>query len=80
MRGDPSRRALSTPRARPSRNGVRSVSQGRVKLVRGSANTEVRVTPVSRSAAPRVSRSFSKVPQISTASKPAAAAARTRSA
>ena len=77
MRGAPSRRAFATPRARPSKNGPRSVP-GRVKLVRGSARTEVRATPLSDSALARALTSLSRVPHISTASKPAAAAARTR--
>src|SRR5215469_5893943 len=79
IRGTPSRRAFSTPRSRPSKNGPKSVP-GKVKFVRGSARTEVSATPLSDSAFARALTSLSRVPHISTASKPAAAAARTRAA
>src|SRR5215211_7870306 len=47
--------------------------------MRGPASSEVSCTPVSGSALPRESRSLSVENHISTASKPASAAARTRS-
>src|SRR5829696_8848686 len=78
MRGQASRRACSTATSSPSCAGARSVP-GKVKPIRGPAIIEVSCTPVSASAFARESRSLSVENHISTASKPAAAAARTRS-
>jgi hypothetical protein len=79
MRGQFSSRAFSTPRSRPSKNGLRSVP-GSVKFVRGSASTDVSETPVSCRRLRSDGMSWLDVPHISTASKPAAAAALIRSA
>src|SRR5215213_1993847 len=78
IRGQPSCRACSTAMSSPSCAGARSVP-GKVKPIRGPASSEVSCTPVSASALARESRSLSVENHISTASKPAAAAARTRS-
>src|SRR3954452_22892905 len=78
IRGQPSCRACSTATSSPSWAGARSVP-GKVKPMRGPDSSEVTCTPVSASALARESRSLSVVNHISTASKPAAAAARTRS-
>src|SRR3954452_18314770 len=78
IRGQPSCRACSTATSSPSWAGARSVP-GKVKPIRGPASSDVSCTPVSASALARESRSLSVENHISTASKPAAAAARTRS-
>src|SRR4051794_37284022 len=78
IRGQPSCRACSTATSSPSWAGARSVP-GKVKPMRGPASSDVSCTPVSASALARESRSLSVENHISTASKPAAAAARTRS-
>src|SRR3954452_15756845 len=78
IRGQPSCRACSTATPSPSWAGARSVP-GKVKPIRGPASSDVSCTPVSASALARESRSLSVENHISTASKPAAAAARTRS-
>src|SRR4051794_33187577 len=78
IRGQPSCRACSTATSSPSWAGARSVP-GKVKPMRGPASSDVSWTPVSASALARESRSLSVENHISTASKPAAAAARTRS-
>src|SRR3954447_10451790 len=78
IRGQPSCTACSTATSSPSWAGARSVP-GKVKPIRGPASSEVSCTPVSASALARESRSLSVENHISTASKPAAAAARTRS-
>src|SRR5215212_8843010 len=78
IRGQPSWSACSTATSSPSWAGARSVP-GKVKPIRGPASREVSWTPVPASALARESRSLSVENHISTASKPAAAAARTRS-